>query len=159
MVRMLTVQPLRCLRDMSLLQNSNAVTPSGYNIDQSLYIGDSPDSTPKISRTLTSAGSANPKWTFATWFKKGGPSTGAKDFYYVNGASWSDFQLQVSNDRPNSAAGYAGFRWSGTGWDWATMPDYGGEGGQLALRDWGSWMHLCHVIDLSLIHISEPTRR
>ena len=125
-----------------------------FLIDGSLYIGDSPDSSPKIKRTLNQTGSTNPVYTFATWFKKGGPCTGAKDFFYVDcatpGAS-ADFQLQISNDRANSTNA-AGLVWGGqggspSGWFWDTSLGAGSLPGNLALRDHSAWTHLCFTID------------
>ena len=59
----------------------------GYNIDYSMYIGDAPDSSPKLSRTFNQTGSTSPKWTFATWYKKGPPDTTAKTLYYFEPSS------------------------------------------------------------------------
>ena len=122
-----------------------------------MYIGDSPDSTPKIKRTLTSAGSVNPKWTWSTWFKKGGPGTGSRNFWYnrpLSATAAADMELQIINDRPNAAAGYGGLTWhtwsgSTRPYTWNTSPPSGSLSGQLALRDHGGWMHLCHVVDYS----------
>ena len=150
---MLTVQPLRCLRDMSLLQNSNAVTPSGFNIDQSMYFGDAPSTSPKLSRQFTSTGSTSPKWTFASWIKKGRPDTGAKVLYYFRPLTvhaGADVEFSIQNDV--LGGGLRSNSWPGVynpsiSWDWDT--DYNSSNGGLALKDYSAWYHIMHVIDHS----------
>ena len=138
---------------MSLLQNSNAVTPSGFNIDQSMYFGDAPAGGPKLSRQFTSTGSASPKWTFATWLKKGRPTTSAKTLYYFRPLAVSagaDVEFSIQNDieggglRSNSWPAGAG----DTPWDWDT-DYYNSPSGGMALKDYSAWYHIMHVIDHS----------
>ena len=132
---------------MSLLQNSNAVTPSGsYDIDYSMYIGDAPDSTPKLARTLNQTGSTSPKWTFATWYKKGKLTTSGKVLYYfepktVGAAATVD--LQLTNDEVSNFIWSA---WSGSSqpWVWTSSGTPG-----MMLRDYAGWMHITHVVDHS----------
>ena len=131
---------------MSLLQNSNAVTPSGYDIDYSMYIGDAPDSTPKLARTLNQTGSTSPKWTFATWYKKGKLTTSGKVLYYFEPktvAAAATVDLQLTNDES------AYFTWSA--WSGSSQPYVWQSSGNtgLMLRDYSAWYHICHVVDHS----------
>ncbi len=122
---------------------------SGYNIDNSMYMPDAPNSSPKLSRTMTAAGSTDMKWTFATWYKKGRPTTSSKALYWVdvesnNDASTIWFGFQNDSD--------AGLRWNGwngsvSEWDWDTDSGAGGAGGWLGFRDYASWYHIMHVLD------------
>ena len=131
---------------MSLLQNSNVVTPSGYNIDYSMRMPDATSSA-KLYRVLDSAGSVNPKWTFATWYKKGSPTDSVKALY---GTENSPRGKQVAMGFQNDVINYgAGVRWHAGGqWDWDTDNNAGTNAG-MAFRDYTDWFHFCHIIDYS----------
>ena len=117
----------------------------GYTIDQSMYFGDAPSTSPKLSRQFDETGSTSPKWTFATWWKKGQPTTSAKTLYYfrpltVNAGA--DVEFTHANDLPGEGAGFRSNAWSGSSspWDWNTnLKDQ--------FRDYSAWYHVCHVID------------
>ena len=116
-----------------------------YDIDYSMYIGDAPDSEPKLARTFNQTGSTSPKWTFATWYKKGKLTTSGKVIYYFEPntvASAATVDLKLTND----AQAY--FNWTSYGgaggWDWQSDGTPG-----LMLRDYAGWMHITHVIDHS----------
>ena len=129
---------------MSLLQNSNVVTPSGYNIDYSMRMPDATSSA-KLYRVLDSAGSVNPKWTFATWYKKGSPTDSVKALYATdNSPRGKQVAMGFQNDTINYGAGV---RWHAGGqWDWDTDNNAGTNHG-LAFRDYTDWFHFCHIID------------
>ena len=135
---------------MSLLQNSNVVTPSGYNIDYSMRMPDATSSA-KLYRTLTSAGSSSPKWTFATWYKKGSPTTSVKSLLWFQcksihaNATW---HLGFQNDVINYGGGVRMNIWSAhvSQSDWDTDNNAGTTAG-LAFRDYADWFHFCHIID------------
>ena len=122
-----------------------AGNPPPYTIDQSMYFGDAPSTGPKLSRQFNQTGSTNPKWTFATWWKKGRPTTSAKTLYYfrpltVNAGA--DVEFTHANDLPGEGAGFRSNAWSGSSgpWDWNTnLKDQ--------FRDYSAWYHVCHVID------------
>ena len=130
---------------MSLLQNSNAVTPSGFNIPQSMLMPDATN-TAKLYRVLDSAGSVNPKWTFASWYKKGRPTDSVKAIYATD-ASPRSKQIAMGFQNDVIAAG-AGVRWHFSGTDWDTDANAGSAGGT-AFRDYSAWFHFMHVIDYS----------
>jgi len=139
---------------MSIIGSNILAGASGaeaaYTIDQSMYFGDAPSTSPKMSRQFDQTGSANPKWTFATWLKKGPPDTGAKVLYYCRPLAIStgaDLEFSTSNDAYPDV-GNGGFRnnsWAaGSGdptWDWSTYRD------ELSLLDYSAFYHICHVID------------
>ena len=134
------------LSDNAIIGASNA---SGYSIDQSLSCQSVTSG--RLSRTLTSAGSVNPKWTFATWYKKGEPTTTVKGLYIftassVGGAAEVDVSWQ--NDTNAGGGGIRSNGWSGSSssWDW-DMDGNAGSAGGMAFRDYGAWYHICHVVD------------
>jgi hypothetical protein len=111
-----------------------------------MFIGDAPDSTPKLARTFNQTGSTSPKWTFATWYKKSGITTSGKVIYYfepktVGAAATVDFQFT------NDAQAY--FNWSA--WSGSSQPYTWQSGGTYAhmTRDFSAWYHICHVVDHS----------
>ena len=122
---------------------------SAYTIDQSLYIGDAPDSSVKISRVLDSAGSVNPKWTFATWWKKGNMNATEKAFFHIDvetphTVAFVTLNMKNDNIAPSSPIENAGLTWLGYftgGWDWSTASK--------RFHDWAGWMHVCQVTDYS----------
>ena len=124
----------------------------GYTIDQSIYFGDAPSASPKLSRVFDEAGSTSPKWTFATWWKKGPLTTSAKTLYYFKALSQhaaAFCEFNHANDLPGEGAGLRWYSWPGVynpslSWDWNTGA-YGG--GNLQFRDYAAWYHICHVID------------
>ena len=129
----------------------------GYVIPYSMWGPDAPSSGPKLQRTLTGTTSSSPKFTFATWYKKGRPTTSAKaifqfwcpDIHSTQG-QWT---LDFANDAvPHATAQNAGMRmnlWNGSvsASDWNTSPDASNTGNGMSFRDYGGWMHLCHVTD------------
>ena len=120
---------------------------TGYTIDQSMYFGDAPSTSPRLSRQFDEAGSTSPKWTFATWYKKGPVTTSAKTLYYFRPLTvhtGADVEFTVQND---AEGGLRNNSWPGVynpsiSWDWDTDT-------KLALRDYSGWYHICHVIDHS----------
>jgi hypothetical protein len=126
-----------------------ASAAGGYSIDQSLSCQSVTSG--RLSRTLTSAGSVNPKWTFATWYKKGEPTTTVKGLYIFTASSVgaaAEVDVSWQNDITAGGGGIRSNGWSGavSAWDW-DMDDNAGSAGGLAFRDYGAWYHLCHVID------------
>ena len=129
-----------------------ASQPSGYEIPYSMYFPDAPSTSPKLSRVATSAGTSNPRWTFATWYKKGRPTTSAKSVWYCRPRSIhaaSDLELQISNDNHTElySGGFRWHLWNGAGastWDWNT---YGNGSGNMNMRDFTDWFHICHIVD------------
>ena len=135
----------------AIIGASNA---SGYNIPYSMYMPDAADSSPKLSRTLTSAGAETPKWTFATWYKKGRPTTSAKTLMWFQcksidaAATW---HLGFQNDTINYGGGLRLNLWNGAGashTDWDTDNNAGSNYG-MAFRDYTDWFHICHIVDYS----------
>ncbi len=123
---------------------------TGYSIDQSMYFGDAPNGSPRISRQFDKTGSVNPKWTFATWIKKGPPTTSAKTLYYFRPLtvhSGANVEFYIGNDAAGETAAITTASWPGVynpslSWNWSTA-------GTMALFDYGAWYHICHVVDYS----------
>jgi hypothetical protein len=137
------------LTDTSIVAGASGA--GGYVIPYSMYFPDAPDSTPKLNRVATSAGTSNPRWTFATWYKKGRPTTSAKTIWYCRPrtvSSAADLTLNMSNDATGTDYG-GGLRWhhwngSNSPWDWSTNAS-GATG--MNIRDFTDWYHICHIVD------------
>ena len=122
---------------MSLLQNSNAVTPSGgYNVDNSCRFDEDRDT--GLERTFSSTGNRK-TWTVSTWVKRG-TDLGSTDHGEI-------FNGHTSNDNAgfttiyfyNGEVGVAG--WSGGGWKWTKQ----------LFRDPSAWYHLVFVFDTTQV--------
>ena len=99
-----------------------------------------------LTRTPSSTGNRR-TWTFSVWMKHSLISSGRANTFFCSGTNNPDTIIKIDNDR-------------------FEISRYGGSGYQTRvtsknlLRDPNSWYHFVGAVDtLSLIHISEPTRR
>ena len=127
---------------MSLLQNSNAITPvSGFELKSGRFEdGDSA----YLSRTPAAASNRR-TFTLSCWVKRSALGTAQAIFSAGTGSTDDGIQFTTSDT-------IRFYTDDGNG-DYQTTAVY---------RDVGSWYHIVMAIDttqaLSLIHISEPTR-
>ena len=120
---------------MSLLQNSNAVTPSaGYDIEKScrFYNG-------HLSKTFSGAGNRD-KWTISVWLKNNGGKTSGSDG--LNGIFYSQTDNTHKTAIWNHGGGYALWNMTSAG---NTAGGYLGP--SASLRDPAAWYHLVFVWD------------
>ena len=123
------------LTDTSILAGSSQA--SGYDIEQSMYIGDGAQSGPKLQRTCGTPEGTN-ALTISSWYKKGSPNTGSKTIFSgIRTGSAPYFYLEVLNDFPGEHASLHWAGYSGSGYDWNEYWSY-----DTKLRDWGAWMHV-----------------
>ncbi|MDP6587678.1 MAG: hypothetical protein QF535_23740, partial [Anaerolineales bacterium] len=125
------------LSDNAIIGASNA---SGYDIEQSMYIGDGAQSGPKLQRTCGTPEGTN-ALTISSWYKKGSPNTGSKTIFSwivkTTSSTLPYAYLEVLNDFPGEAASLHWAGYSGSGYAWNEYWSY-----DTKLRDWGAWMHV-----------------
>jgi len=134
----------------SLTETSSLAGASGqggaYEIEQSMYIGDGANSTPKLQRTCgTPQGTA--ALTCSTWMKRGSPNTGSKTIFswIVGPGSYPYAYLEVLNDFPGETGGLHWAGYNGSGYDWNQYYTNHSSYGSLpaiSFRDYAAWMHV-----------------
>ena len=120
---------------MSLLQNSNAVTPSSsYEIENScrFYNG-------WLSKTFAGAGNLD-KWTVSVWMKNNGGKTNSS--YGLNGILYQQLNNTHKTVLWNHGGGLAFWNMLSAG-----DPAGGYKGLSAQIRDPASWYHLVFVWD------------
>jgi hypothetical protein len=115
---------------MAILNNSNAISPSGYNVNNSLRFRSSASA--YLSRTPASTGDRQ-KWTFSAWVKRG--ASGVRQGIFVanpSGAVYWGLEFETGNNLniyDSNAGGTTAL---------TTTALY---------RDFGAWYHVVVAVD------------
>ena len=114
-----------------------------YEIEQSMYIGDGANSSPKLQRTCgTPQGTA--AFTASTWMKRGSPDTGSKTIFSwivaTTNSTTPYAYLEILNDFPNQTAALHWAGYSGSGYAWNQY--YNAEPDEITFQDYAAWTHV-----------------